>query len=254
MPWLAINIIEEETLRPELKLTLKYLRDWAIDPKFVRASITNSASCPDFPYSEWGNIINGRAVNLDQVFSAFYSTSNDNRHVTQLGNLEITSDTASTPAKVIKKDSEWRNSWEKAEDAYNYLMPHRGGELKKYGRHISKIFFATSEIFHYQVIQYDKAVRAFAASRRDILLGDYEEFTDIRMHHIDNLGSGHSQTAGPGPQKSPNRAKPANRRKNETCHRHNNGNCPGSCGRLHACNICKDPTHVEPHCPKLGKK
>jgi hypothetical protein len=254
MPWLAYSILEEETLKPELKLTLRYLRDWAVDPKFVRASITNSAACPDFPYSEWGNIINGRAVNLDQVFSAFYTTSNDNRHVTQLGNLEITSDAASTPSKIIKRDSEWRNSWEKAEDAYCYLMPHRGGELKKYGRHITKIFFATNEIFHYRVIQYDKAVRAFVASRRDVLLGDYEEFADIRMHHIDNLGSGHTQTPVDSSQKSQNRGKSANRRKNEVCHRYNKGHCPGSCGRLHVCNSCKDPSHVESDCPKLGKK
>jgi hypothetical protein len=254
MPWLAYSILEEETLKPELKLTLRYLRDWAVDPKFVRASITNSAACPDFPYSEWGNIINGWAVNLDQVFSAFYTTSNDNWHVTQLGNLEITSDAASTPSKIIKKDSEWRSSWEKAEDAYLYLMPHRGGELKKYGRYITKIFFATNEIYHYWVIQFDKAVRAFVASRRDVLLGDYDEFANIRMHYIDNLGSGHTPTPHNSSQKPQNRGTSANQRKNETCHRYNKGNCPGSCGCLHVCNICKDPSHMEPDCPKLGKK
>jgi len=246
MPWIATSIIEEESLRPELKLTLKYLKDWSIDPKFIRSSITNTASCPDFPYSEWSNIIVGRAVNLDHVYSSFYTTINDNRNVTDLGGIEITTNSGKTPSKTVKRDSEWRNAWEKTEGAYVYLMPHRLGELRKYGQHMGRIFLAVDQKHHSRVIQYDKVVRAFVASRRDILLGDYNEFADIKMHHLDHLGSGNNQAEINSPQKSQKRS----RRKEETCHRHNNGNCSGSCGRLHACNICRDPTHVEANCTK----
>jgi hypothetical protein len=180
MPWIATSIIEEESLRPELKLTLKYLKDWSIDPKFVRSSITNTASCPDFPYSEWSNIIAGRAVNLDHVYSSFYTMINDNRNVTNLGGIEITTDSGKTPSKTVKRDSEWRNAWEKTEGLYVYLMPHRLGELRKYGQHVGRIFLAINQKHHSRVIQYDKVVRAFVASHRDVLLGDYNEFTDIK--------------------------------------------------------------------------
>jgi hypothetical protein len=251
MPWIATIIIEEESLRPELKLTLKYLKDWSIDPKYVWSSITNTASHPDFPYSEWSNIIAGRAINLDCVYSSFYTTVNDNRNVTDLGGIEITTNSGKTPSKMIKQDSKWRNTWEKTEGAYVYLMPHRLGELRKYGQHVGHIFLAVDQKHHGRVIQYDKAVRTFITSCRDILLGDYNEFADIKMHHLDNLGSGHNQTEVNSPQKSQKRS----RCKEEMCHRFNNGNCPGSCGRLHACNICRDPNHIKANCtkPKTNK-
>jgi hypothetical protein len=164
MLWIATSIIEEESLRPELKLTLKYLKDWSIDPKFVRSSITNTASCSDFPYSEWSNIITGRAINLDHIYSSFYITINDNRNITDLGGIEITTDSGKMPFKMVKRDSKWQNVWEKMERAYTHLMLHRLGELRKYGQHVGHIFLAVDQKHHSRVIQYDKVVRAFIAS------------------------------------------------------------------------------------------
>jgi hypothetical protein len=101
-PWLAESVIEESYLSPELKQTLDYLRQWSVDPKAVKNSIIHSAACPEFPHSEWANIVAGKAVSLDQVLSATYTTIADNRDVTKLGNIEITAENAGTPSKSVK--------------------------------------------------------------------------------------------------------------------------------------------------------
>jgi hypothetical protein len=198
MPWLINSLIEEATLRSELKLTLKYLREWASDLKGIRSSIVNSAGCPDFPHSEWGNIVAGKAVNLDQVLSSIYTTVSDNRSITKIGELEITSEAAAPASKTVKTHGEWTTAWHKTEIAYQYVMPHRTSELRKYGDHMSQLFSAFGTSTHGRLVNYDKAVRTLVASRRDITLGDYNEFQALRIAHLDHHGSGNYQTSGSG--------------------------------------------------------
>jgi hypothetical protein len=256
MPWLINSFIEEATLRSELKLTLKYLREWVSDPKGVRSSIVNSAGCPDFPHSEWGNIIAGKPVNLDQVLSSIYTTISDNRSITKIGELEITSEAAAPASKTVKTHGEWTTAWHKTEIAYQYVMPHRTNELRKYGDHMSQLFSAFAISTHGRLINYDKAVRTLVASRRDVTLGDYNEFQALRIAHLDHHGSGSYQTSGTSPRNAETKTSKSDaaKRRKEVCRRHNLGTCPGSCGRLHACNICKDTSHIETNCPKTSAK
>jgi hypothetical protein len=251
MPWVATSFIEEATLRPELKKTLDLLREWSIDPKLVRSSIVNSALCPEFPYSEWTNIIIGKAVNLDQVFSAIYTTTSDNRQITKVGDLEITSESAGPATKTVKTHGDWASAWYKAQTAYEYVMPHRTHELRKYGEHIISYLTAAHPSRHPRIINYDKAVRTLVASRRDITLADRHEFYALQMAHLDG-GFGSNQAPAFGVKVT--EAKTKNKRRTEVCRRHNAGTCPGACGRLHACSICKDVSHVEADCPKSGDK
>jgi hypothetical protein len=254
-PWLIDSIINEASLRPELRKTLQLLRSWSADPKGLRFSIINSADCPEFPFSEWTNIIAGKAISLDQVLSAMYTTISDNRSTHKVGGIEIVSEAAAQPTKIVRSHGEWAAAWQKAQAAYIYVMPHRAEELRKYGDHISQLFSAFGGNNHGRIINYDKAVRTLIASRRNVTLGDYHEFQALRIAHLDHHGSGNAQASGSGAKVT--EAKPksnTSKRRSETCHRHNNGTCPGSCGRLHACNLCRDPTHVEADCPKSGGK
>jgi hypothetical protein len=254
-PWLVKSVIEEACLSPELKKTLDYLRAWSVDPKTVKNSITQSASCPEFPQSEWVNIIAGKAVSLDHILSATYTTIADNRNVTKFGNIEITSENSAPPLKLVKTHGEWSAAWQKAQIAYTYVMPHRATELQRYGDHISQLFSAFSPANHGRIINYDKALRTLVASRRNVTLGDYHEFQALRIAHLDHHGSGSGQTSGSGSKNSEAKSKAsATKRRAEVCRRHNSGTCPGSCGRLHACSICKDVSHVEADCPKAGNK
>jgi hypothetical protein len=254
-PWVVNSAIEEAFLSPELRKTLDYLRKWSVDPKGVRNSITHSASCPEFPQSEWTNIIAGKAVSLDQILSATYTTIADNRNVTKLGNIEITAENSAPPVKLVKTHGEWSAAWQKAQIAYIYIMPHRATELRKYGDHISQLFSAFSPANHGRIINYDKALRTLVASRRNVTLCDYHEFQALRIAHLDHHGSGTGQSSGSSAKNTEAKGKTsAAKRKSEICRRHNAGTCPGSCGRTHACSICKDVSHVEADCPKSGHK
>jgi hypothetical protein len=60
-----------------LSKTLQLLEMFSVDPKNTKRSLINSLNCPEFPDSEWKNIVLCRAVNLDNVLSGQFSTSNN---------------------------------------------------------------------------------------------------------------------------------------------------------------------------------
>jgi hypothetical protein len=49
-----------------------------LDIKAMKHIVLESKCVPEFPDSEWNNILAGKAVNLDIVFSGMYSTVTDN--------------------------------------------------------------------------------------------------------------------------------------------------------------------------------
>jgi hypothetical protein len=71
LPWITHNKFLGVELRPELWTTLELLQAWSVNPKQVKVSIINTLGCPAFPNSKW--------INLDNIFSGFYSTSTNNQ-------------------------------------------------------------------------------------------------------------------------------------------------------------------------------
>ena len=71
LPWIIRNKLFGSELRPELRTTLSLLQAWSANPKQVRASIVNTPGCLAFPDSEWLNLVQGKTINLDNVFSGF---------------------------------------------------------------------------------------------------------------------------------------------------------------------------------------
>src|SRR5271155_5788463 len=107
-----------------------------MDPKTTIRSLTNSPSCPEFPESEWKNIIGGKAVNLDAVLSGQLSTTNDELKVEKFGDLELSFGTVE-PTKVVKNGGEWSIAWNRTVRATAFAFPHRLQELTGYGEYIS---------------------------------------------------------------------------------------------------------------------
>lgn len=65
--WVASRKDKRTVLRESLAKSLKLIEVYTIDPKATKRSLVNEPDCPEFPDSEWKNIISGRAVNLDAV-------------------------------------------------------------------------------------------------------------------------------------------------------------------------------------------
>jgi hypothetical protein len=81
--WVIRDEIEPPNLSPSLRQTQATLENFSRDLKQAKASLLNSARVPQFPDSEWTNLLAGRAVDLDHVLAGMYSIShmNANREV-----------------------------------------------------------------------------------------------------------------------------------------------------------------------------
>jgi len=84
-----------------------------INLKGMKCSLVNSLTCPEFPDSEWTNILAGRAINLDAVLSGYYSTSNNDEQVEEIGDLEIQFGTVN-PTKTVSATGDWSIAWNQA--------------------------------------------------------------------------------------------------------------------------------------------
>src|ERR1700678_1806485 len=142
-------------LSDNLVRTLKLLGVYTMDPKTTLRSLTNSPSCPEFPDSEWKNVIGGKAVSLDAVLSGQLSTTNDELKVEKFGDLELSFGTVE-PTKVVKNGGEWSIAWNRATA---FAFPHRLQELTGYREYIISLFAVTHANFHARVLSFDKAVR-----------------------------------------------------------------------------------------------
>ena len=189
LPWAAKDKLLGVVLRPELKETVGLLRKWAKDPKKVKAYLINSLSCPEFPDAEWLNIILGKAVNLDIVFSGLYSTDNDSRQIEHLGDIELKFG-AKTTAKHISSHGDWTIAFDIAKEAYLFAFPHRANEFQKYQRYILQQFAAKAASEHARVIALDKAIRKRVSERCNLMLCDTTEFSDLQTIHLDHYGAG----------------------------------------------------------------
>ena len=241
-PWAISNFIHSTVLSPSLDRSLKLLQLYAVDPKKAKRSLTNSPTCPEFPDSEWTNVLAGRAVNLDHVLSGYYSVSNNDERTESIGDVEIKFGAVS-PTKLVYTAGDWSIAWNRTSRATSAAFPHRASE--DYSEYIIGLFGATDILFHDRVIAYDHAVRRRIGSRRDLELTDIHKFSDLKQLHMDSTGAAVIH-------RSVINAKPASSRKHtEPCNRWNEGLCildDSACRRLHICNKCLQAGHKSSNC------
>ncbi|KDR64970.1 hypothetical protein GALMADRAFT_82459 [Galerina marginata CBS 339.88] len=246
-PWNVADLIQSITLSPSLNRSLKLLQLYTVDPKASKRSLTNAPTCPEFPDSEWSNILAGRAINLDHVLSGYYSVSNNDERSESIGEIQIKFGTAS-PTKLVTSAGDWSIAWNRTSRATIFAFPHRSGELADYGEYIIGLFGATDMLFHNRIIAYDRAVRRRVGSRRDLELTDVHKFADLKQLHMDSTGAAvvHNSVVNAKYGSNP-------RKRSEPCNRYNQGLCTLDekvCRRLHICNNCLEPGHKSSECPK----
>jgi hypothetical protein len=249
--WVASRKDKRTVLRESLAKTLKLIEVYTIDPKATKRSLINEPDCPEFPDSEWKNVISGRAINLDAVLSGQLSVIQDETKVEKFGDFEI-SFGAVEPTKVVKNGGDWTIAWNRAVRATAFAFPHRVHELTCYGEYIVSLFAVTHPSVHSRVIAFDKAVRKRVGSVRNLELSDYERFADLKIAHMDSIGV--SVVSGSSKEKGDQKGKRGkNWKKDEPCNKWNEGKCGQSeedCRRLHVCNNCGKGGHRGKDCRK----
>ena len=251
--WMAETKGKYVSLSENLTKTLKLLDVYTVDPKAAKRSLTNQPDCPEFPDSEWKNVISesGRAVNLDAVLSGQLSTTNDELKVEKFGDIEV-SFGAVEPSKVVKNGGDWSIAWNRAVRAIVFAFPHRLQELTSYGEYIINLFSVTHATVHGRVIAFDRAVRKRVGSVRNLELLDFEKFADLKIAHMDSIGVAVSSGPSKGDKgKGAKRGK--NWKKDEPCNKWNDGKCnqeEEDCRRQHVCNKCGKAGHKGKECRK----
>lgn len=72
-------------------------------------------------------------------------------------------------------------------------------KLTNYGEYINSLFAVTNPTFHVRVISFDEAVRQRVGATCDLKLSEHDRFLDIKLAHIDSIGTSvtlSSQTSG----------------------------------------------------------
>jgi hypothetical protein len=247
--WIASRKDKHTVLRDGLAKTLRLIEAYTIDPKATKRSLINEPDCPEFPDSEWKNIISGRAVNLDAVLSGQLSTTQDDPKVEKFGDLEI-SYGAVEPTKVVKNGGDWNIAWNRTVRATTFAFPHRVHELSSYGEYVVNLFAVTHPSIHSRVIAFDKAIRKRIGSVRNLELTDFEKFADLKIAHMDSIGvSVVSSTSKDRGNQKGKRGK--DWKKDEPCNKWNEGKCVQAeedCRRLHVCNRCGKGGHKGKDC------
>ncbi|TFK33546.1 hypothetical protein BDQ12DRAFT_615005 [Crucibulum laeve] len=253
-PWTIHDKIDPPKLHPTLAKTRELLSNYMLDVKFAKTHLLNSARCPQFPDSEWTNILSGRAVDLDQVLSSGYTISHDTHQTESFGSVKLIIGTTK-PAKTVDTHGKWVIAWNQTINALLFTFPHRASKLRKYTRHINQLFSSLPEQFHDRIINYNRAVRMHTAQRHDLMLTDFQSFTDLHLLWVQNTGTANSRDneGRRGTKTSGSSGGTAKRR--EACRRWNENKCrQGNCIYAHVCSKCRSSTHVTSECNSQTSK
>ncbi|KAH7915244.1 hypothetical protein BJ138DRAFT_1193759, partial [Hygrophoropsis aurantiaca] len=230
------------SLSKSLKRANYFLENWSADPKGVLSLLTNTPCCPEIPRSELKKIITGRPINLDALFSGFYSTQTDDKVKQTFGDFELSFGHTKV-SKTIKTSAEWTTAWGLAQEAYTFVFPHRATEFARYGTFINQKFSQYLPHRHYQVIEFDKSIRKRIGSSRRFEFTDFRHFDDLVASHFHPGGSHHQPDPNEGT--SSKKQKPLAERisssRKDFCRKYNLGTCTRSaevCKYGHFCAIC----------------
>ncbi|KAI0085717.1 hypothetical protein BDY19DRAFT_996617 [Irpex rosettiformis] len=87
-------------LRPEVRETLRCKSIYAQDVASSKQSLICQPDCSQIPDPVWNDILLGKFVDLDQIFSALHSIEGDNAETYKVGDLELSTG-PSKPKKHI---------------------------------------------------------------------------------------------------------------------------------------------------------
>ena len=107
---------------------------------------------------EWNNVLAGKSVNLDVIFTGMYSTSTDNRMIENLGEFELHFG-ADKLAKLVETHGDWVIAWRIAYRATKFIFPHCEKELEEYTEYISSYFASLHPSTHWKISELNKAIR-----------------------------------------------------------------------------------------------
>ncbi|KAI0827380.1 hypothetical protein BC628DRAFT_1409742 [Trametes gibbosa] len=200
--WAATEFLLETRLDPSVVRTIELLRIYGEDLTQAKRDIGASASAPEFPETEWANVLTGHAIDLNHVFTGRYTSTSEEKVTEHVGGLEV-----SFRAPIASKKVAGFGDW-----------------LDNYGKYIIGLFGALTPAVHGRVLDFDRAVRKRVGSTRRFLLTDFTEFGDLKIQYIDACGANvYWAEATPSAVPRSNNKRTSGNRQAEVCRNYNNG-------------------------------
>ena len=159
----------------------------------TKLRVLSAKRIPEFPNMEWNNVLAGKSVNLDVIFSGMYSTSTNNRTIENIGDLELHFG-ADKPAKSVETHGDWVIAWRIAYWATKFIFPHHEKELEEYTKYISSYFASLYPSAHWKVFELDKAIRKQVRSINDVSLNEFSKFQYFKTRYLHGHGTGKTST------------------------------------------------------------
>ena len=234
--WLTNDEADTTVLTPSQELTRNLVQNHLLDLK-------SSKRVPEFPDSEWNNVLAGKAVNIDVVFSGMYSTVTDNRAIENIGDLELHFG-AAKPAKTVETHGDWVIAWRSVFKATKFIFPHREAELDEYNDYITSYFASIHPSAHPRVLNLDRAIRKQVGSVNNISLNEFGKFRYLETRHLQGHGTGESSIIAKERTRQKDGPESLSWRKADPCHLWNDGRCShqaSACKFRHICEICRGP-------------
>ncbi len=170
-------------MRADLAETILAKRNYLRDLNVAKQTLVGSACCPPAPDAIWKDVLANRFVDLDKIFASLHITAVEPRKTVKLGDYELTPSTAK-PAVHILSQGNWISAWMRYIDAVAFVYPHCRPELQTYFTYICNLFNALGEGQAKDVIEFDKACRAYAAQVNHIALDEPNNFTHLHIQYF----------------------------------------------------------------------
>jgi hypothetical protein len=142
LPW-ANHVIDTSRYDPSLVKTSEILSRISANLKGNLKALRTGLGHPPFPKSQWEKVLQGKAIDIDIVFSHINADIVEHRHAERWGTAKIEFDSAPTaPSKRVRTVSDWASAWYAISRATMFVFEHREEELTHYGTYIQSLFQA----------------------------------------------------------------------------------------------------------------
>ncbi|KIK32614.1 hypothetical protein CY34DRAFT_27185 [Suillus luteus UH-Slu-Lm8-n1] len=192
-----------------ITMALQCYEEWSDDPKYYRTKITTTPGCPRLSTMQWSLLLEGKAVDLDKVFTRRYSTTINSKQTQSLGKGFELSLSQPTISHKVKSAGDW--------------------EVREYRDYMSNIFGNHHYSVHERVLDFDRAVRLLIEQQKFLWLDDFSKFDGLKSSHLSAFGMvAHMQSPHDSGDKSgrdSGSGKRQSRGRGEPCHKWNQGEC-----------------------------
>ncbi|KAG2117707.1 hypothetical protein DEU56DRAFT_747986 [Suillus clintonianus] len=261
-PWVEPSRFCSLSRSEGIKKSLQCYEEWSDDPKYYRTKITTTPGCPKLSTSQWTLLLEGKAVDLDKVFTGRYSTAIDSKQTQSLGKGFELSLSQPTVSHKVKSAGDWGIATDLWTRALTFIMPWREEEVREYRDYMSDIFGNHFYSVHERVLDFDRAVRLLVEQQKYLRLDDFQKFDGLKSSHLSAFGMVAMQNARDTGEKSGKDfggGKRQSKGRGEPCHKWNRGECKkeaNECLYFHVCDrgSCRG-NHKRGECPmdKRGK-